>query len=163
MPNIKPISDLRNYTEVLHDVAVGAPVFLTKNGRGRYAIVDMQDYERTQATLRLMNLHLSDEAQADLDGIKSYIAKNLENPSAAISTVRNITKDIRRLREHSLIGASLSSIADVESDYRFLVTGSYLTFYRVLDNDVYVDRVLYGRRDYLRILFGDVQDDETNE
>lgn len=38
-----------------HDVAVGAPVFLTKNGRGRYAIVDMQDYERTQATLRLMN------------------------------------------------------------------------------------------------------------
>lgn len=44
MPNIKPISDLRNYTEVLHDVAVGAPVFLTKNGRGRYAIVDIQDY-----------------------------------------------------------------------------------------------------------------------
>ena len=74
------------------------------------------------------NLHLSDEAQADLAGIKSYIAKNLENPSAAISTVRIITKDIRRLREHSLIGASLSSIADVESDYRFLVTGSYLTF-----------------------------------
>ncbi len=55
MPNIKPISDLRNYSEVLHDVAVGAPVFLTKNGRGRYAILDMQDYEKTQATLRLMN------------------------------------------------------------------------------------------------------------
>ncbi len=54
MPNIKPISDLRNYSEVLHDVAVGAPVFLTKNGRGKYAIVDMQDYEKTQATLRLM-------------------------------------------------------------------------------------------------------------
>ena len=34
MPNIKPISDLRNYSEVLHDVAVGAPVFLTKTGAG---------------------------------------------------------------------------------------------------------------------------------
>ena len=55
MPNIKPISDLRNYTEVLHEVAVGAPVFLTKNGRGKYAILDIQDYEKTQATLRLMN------------------------------------------------------------------------------------------------------------
>ena len=55
MPNIKPISDLRNYSEVLPDVAVGAPVFLTKNGRERYAIVDMQDYERAQATIRLMN------------------------------------------------------------------------------------------------------------
>lgn len=55
MPNIKPISDLRNYSEVLHDVAIGAPVFLTKNGRGRYAILDMRDYEKTQATLRLMS------------------------------------------------------------------------------------------------------------
>ena len=55
MPNIKPISDLRNYSDVLHDVAVGAPVFLTKNGRGRYAILDMQDFEKTQATIRLMN------------------------------------------------------------------------------------------------------------
>ena len=55
MPTIKPISDLRNYSDVLHDVAVGAPVFLTKNGRGRYAILDIQDFEKTQATIRLMN------------------------------------------------------------------------------------------------------------
>ena len=55
MPNITPISDLRNYSVVLHDVAVGAPVFLTKNGRGRYAILDIQDFEKTQATIRLMN------------------------------------------------------------------------------------------------------------
>lgn len=55
MPNIKPISDLRNYSEVLHDVSVGSPVFLTKNGRGRYAIMDIQDFEKTQATLRLMD------------------------------------------------------------------------------------------------------------
>ena len=55
MPNIKPISDLRNYSEVLQDVTIGAPVFLTKNGLGKYAIVDMQDYEKTQATIRLMN------------------------------------------------------------------------------------------------------------
>lgn len=55
MPNIKPISDLRNYTEVLHDVTVGSPVFLTKNGRGRYAIVDINDYEKSLATIKLMN------------------------------------------------------------------------------------------------------------
>lgn len=55
MPNIKPISDLSNYTEVLHDVTAGSPVFLTKNGRGKYAIVDMRDYEKAQATIQLMN------------------------------------------------------------------------------------------------------------
>ena len=54
MPNIKPISDLRNYSDVLRDVSVGAPVFLTKNGRGCYVIIDMRDYEKTQATLELM-------------------------------------------------------------------------------------------------------------
>ena len=45
MPNIKPISDLRNYGEVLRDVAVGAPVFLTKNGHGRYAVLDIEEYK----------------------------------------------------------------------------------------------------------------------
>ena len=55
MPHIKPISDLRNYSDVLRDISVGAPVFLTKNGRRRYAIMDMEDYEQTQATLLLMN------------------------------------------------------------------------------------------------------------
>ena len=55
MPNIKPVSDLRNYNEVLRDITVGQPVFLTKNGRGRYAIVDINDYERTQAKIQLMS------------------------------------------------------------------------------------------------------------
>jgi prevent-host-death family protein len=55
MPNIKPVSDLRNYNDVLRDVAVGEPVFLTKNGRGRYALVDINDFEKTQATLKLMS------------------------------------------------------------------------------------------------------------
>lgn len=31
------------------------PIFLLKNGRGRYAIVDIQEYEKTQAMLHLVN------------------------------------------------------------------------------------------------------------
>lgn len=57
MPNIKPVSDLRNYGEVLRDVAIGQPVFLTKNGRGRYAVLDMeeyQEYEKMKAMQRLL-------------------------------------------------------------------------------------------------------------
>ena len=34
MPKIKAIPDRRNYSEVLYDVSVDAPLFLTKNGRG---------------------------------------------------------------------------------------------------------------------------------
>lgn len=55
MPNIKPISDLRNYNEVLRDISIGEPVFLTKNGRGKYAIVDINEYEKLKASLKLMS------------------------------------------------------------------------------------------------------------
>lgn len=34
MLNIKLISDLRNYTEVLKEVRKNQPVYLTRNGRG---------------------------------------------------------------------------------------------------------------------------------
>jgi Na+/H+ antiporter NhaD/arsenite permease-like protein len=36
MPNIKPISDLRNYNEVLRSIEEDSLVFLTKNGRWHY-------------------------------------------------------------------------------------------------------------------------------
>ena len=45
MPNIKPISDLRNYSAVLEDVTVGSPVYLTKNGHGCYTIMDINEQE----------------------------------------------------------------------------------------------------------------------
>ena len=44
MPIIKPISDLRNYNEVIKDVAYGEPVFLTKNGRGKFVILDIAGF-----------------------------------------------------------------------------------------------------------------------
>jgi prevent-host-death family protein len=55
MPNIKPISDLRSYTSVLEEVTQGSPVFLTKNGRGRYAILDIADYQRYEAEQTLID------------------------------------------------------------------------------------------------------------
>ncbi|KAF0092329.1 MAG: prevent-host-death family protein [Fusobacteria bacterium] len=64
MPNIKPVSDLRNYNEVLKDIAEGEPVFLTKNGRGKYAIIIIEDYEKMKAEFRLM----SELAQGEQSG-----------------------------------------------------------------------------------------------
>lgn len=75
-------------------------------------------------------LYLSLEAQTDLEEIKAYIADELENPNAALATVNRITKTLRILRTHAFAGAPLSSVTDVESDYRFLVSGNYLAFYR---------------------------------
>lgn len=108
-------------------------------------------------------LHFSPAAQTDLAQIKAYIEQELSSPGAALSTVRKITKRIRLLRDHAYAGARLSSIVEVESDYRFLVSGNYLVFYRVYGKDVYIDRVLYGRRDYMRVLFEDALPEDPEE
>ena len=51
-------------------------------------------------------------------------------------------------------GPPLSSIMDIENDYRFITSGNYISFYRVCGSEVYIDRILYALRDYMRILFG---------
>ena len=56
MPNIRPVSELRNYGDVLRDVAVGAPVFLTKNGHGRYAVLDIEEYKEYEKMLAMKTL-----------------------------------------------------------------------------------------------------------
>ena len=57
MPNIKPISELRNYSTLLESVSPGDPIFLTRNGHGAYALVDISDQEefiQTRAALQFM-------------------------------------------------------------------------------------------------------------
>ena len=53
MPNIKPISDLRNYNEVLRDVEAGSPVFLTKNGEGDLVVMDIHAFDQREKQLEL--------------------------------------------------------------------------------------------------------------
>jgi len=54
MLNIKPISDLRNYTEVLNEVKEDSPVYLTRNGRGEYAIIKLAELDKLKSTIRLL-------------------------------------------------------------------------------------------------------------
>ena len=82
MANILPVSDLRNYNEVLKNCRVGEPVFLTKNGRGRFVVLDIEDYERGKAERSLlMKLQEAEEAVEDgkgwlsLDELKMLVEK----------------------------------------------------------------------------------------
>jgi prevent-host-death family protein len=51
MPNIKNISSLRQYTSVLDEVQNGSPVFLTREGKGKYAIIDIDEYDSMKEAL----------------------------------------------------------------------------------------------------------------
>lgn len=68
MPKIMPLSDLRNYNAVLENVTESRPVFLTKNGRGRYAVVDISAYDRLNSELKLVSAIVEGEASAFREG-----------------------------------------------------------------------------------------------
>ena len=65
MPNIRPISDLRNRTDEISRLchATAEPVFITKNGREDLVVMSQSAYDQHQARLELYAQ--LDEAEAE--------------------------------------------------------------------------------------------------
>ena len=63
MPAIKPISDLRNYTEVLKEVDSVSRVYLTRNGHGAYAIMSIEEADELDR-IKAANMIASDLRRA---------------------------------------------------------------------------------------------------
>ena len=71
MPNIKPISDLRNYTDVLKEVDLSSRVYLTRNGHGEYGILTMaelDEIDRFKSAYELLSKLQKAEERADKEG-----------------------------------------------------------------------------------------------
>ena len=71
MPNIKPISDLRNYTDILKQVDVSKRVYLTRNGHGEYGILTMEEIDeldRYRAAYQLITKLKKSEERANVEG-----------------------------------------------------------------------------------------------
>ena len=71
MPSIKPVSDLRNYAEVLKEVDTGNTVYLTKNGYGAYAIMTVEkanELERLKAAYEVVSNLKQSEERANYEG-----------------------------------------------------------------------------------------------
>ena len=111
----------------------------------------------------MADIVLSEQAMDDLAQTKEYITVELCNETAAINTIAKITKSLRVLEKFPNAGAPLKSIVIIETDFRFLVCGNYTAFYRVDENEVQISRILYGRRDFMRILFGEPTDHDGDK
>lgn len=83
MPNIKPISDLRNYTEVLKEVSYGSPVYLTRNGRGEYAIIRMEELDKLKALNQLVTRLQKAEGWISADDLEKELKGHSEIESSS--------------------------------------------------------------------------------
>ena len=107
----------------------------------------------------MADIRFTPEALRDMQDIKAYITEELCSEQAALHTVGRIMKRIGRLADFPELGARLAPVVELEVPYRYLVCGNYLVFYRVDRGDVQIIRVLYGRRNYMQILFGQAEDE----
>ncbi len=96
-------------------------------------------------------IFFSPDAKTDLSEISNYLSA--ESPEAEKSVFGKLFKTIDKLEDFPEIGIPLSAITEIENSYHFLVSGQYLVFYRHHDRDIYIDRILHCKRDFVRILF----------
>ena len=109
--------------------------------------------KNSERNLALATLSLSAEARRDIKSIQDYIAVEKESPQTALRVREKILDKIENLLRLPDSGTLLSSRVNFPTNYRYAKAAGYLIFYRHEDNQILVDRVIHGKRDYIAILF----------
>ncbi len=91
-------------------------------------------------------------AEQDLADLFRYIKNDLHNPIAAHNIADKILNALQKVSDFSGLGAELKTIDTKLDNYRYLIVDNYLIIYKVIDQEVYILRILYARSDYVRLL-----------
>jgi len=110
-----------------------------------------------------MKLKVNPEAISDITDIKKYISEEYDNPTAANRITAKIVKSYKLLKTSPYMGKQLDSVTETKSNYRVLVSGNYLIFYVVEENIVIIRRIIHGKRDYCKLLFGIEPTDDLSD
>lgn len=97
-----------------------------------------------------MKLRYTPEALFDLAEIKQYIKEDLGSPIAAGKVISTITVSCGLLKDQPRLGMELSKLIDRDTDYRYLISGNYIVFYRIESNTISIYRIIDARTDYIR-------------
>jgi toxin ParE1/3/4 len=94
----------------------------------------------------MSRVRLSQRAIADLDETGDYIAR--DNPDRAASFVYELEDACQRIADNP---EAYPLRSDLAPDIRMAVHTNYLIFFRVLSNEIRVERVLHGARNLPRL------------
>lgn len=102
-----------------------------------------------------MKVDISPRAYEDLESIKKYIEGKLQNPSAAKTILIDIMDSIKSLDKLPDRGAPLNTLLSIKSDYRFIQSHNYAIFYRTEEARVFIVRILYKHRNFMKVFFAE--------
>ena len=102
----------------------------------------------------MYKVQITEFAQNDLDTIVEYIAVQLSNPIAAGDLLDEVDKCYSYRRSNPFIYAKSADARLKKEGYRKALIKNYILFFKVFENEkkVIVYRVIYGARDYQKLL-----------
>jgi toxin ParE1/3/4 len=91
----------------------------------------------------------------DIDAIFAFISE--DNRSAAMKMADRIENAILKLAANPRLGSvlALDDPARQASPFRYIAVKPYLAFYRIVNEDVIIARILHSRQDWMQLLFSD--------
>ena len=100
----------------------------------------------------MYKIHYLPLALNDLKEITQYIAFKLEAPQAAESFLSKLDKEVLKIADNPFRCHAYTPPEKLKYDYRVLHIDNYPLFYAVENDKIEIHRVIYSRRDFLRIL-----------
>ena len=88
----------------------------------------------------------------DLEEIILYIAQ--DSKTAALKMHDKIINKSKKLETFPNLGREVPDKKMKESGFRMLIIDSYIAFYRIIGDTIFIYRVLHGSRDYPRLYNG---------
>lgn len=120
MPQIRPITDLRNTTEISELChAKNEPVFITKNGYGDLVIMSMETYES------LCESSVKERPAREAEGM-CFLTEQSPIWAGMLADVLR-QHDVPFVQESSLGAGLASKMGHLSETIRFFVPASYLT------------------------------------
>ena len=101
-----------------------------------------------------MTIHYSEDFISDLDELQSVYENVMQTPTTGNELLSRIFEICDIIEKFPLVGIDFGETRGEGEPYRMMICEEYLLFYTVVDGEPIMLRVMDGRSDYMRALFG---------
>ena len=99
----------------------------------------------------MATIKLTKKAINDINKIYDYIIEDSQQNADSVKS--DIIQAINHLGLFPFMGTSLAGRINIKTDYRYVITGKFLIFYKTKEDVVNIYRVLSSDMDYIKVLF----------
>jgi len=107
----------------------------------------------------MYRIDITEPAEQDIQAAAKYISEELKNPMAADRLLNDVGEAVCSLEEMPFRYALVDNATLARLGFRFFPIRNYLVFYVVREETktVVIERFLYGKRDWITILRGELK------